>query len=137
MEAIMTAQLCISVRFIDPTGCPSFHGRTDGGAPEWPPSPLRLFQALVAASAARFGTSARFGDYAAGAFEWLAGLHPPTIISPTGVRGIPFRTDVPNNDLDLVARAWTSQVEPDKQPTELKSLKTVWPTYVMAGSEFP
>jgi CRISPR-associated protein Csb2 len=133
----MTKHLCISVRFIDPSDHPSFHGRSDGGAPEWPPSPLRLFQALVAASAARFGDSARFRDYAAPAFEWLAGLHPPTVVAPEGVTGIPFRTAVPNNDMDVVAQDWARRLEPHKQPASLKTLKTVWPTYIVGGGEFP
>ena len=38
----------ISVTFLDPV----FHGRADGEEPEWPPSPLRLFQALLAGAAA-------------------------------------------------------------------------------------
>jgi len=42
----MSSHFCISVTFLDP----AFHGRADGGEPEWPPSPLRLFQSLVAAA---------------------------------------------------------------------------------------
>lgn len=133
----MKEHLCISVCFIDPSDRPSFHGRSDGGVPEWPPSPLRLFQALVAASAARFGGSDRFRDYAAPAFEWLAGLHPPTVVAPEGVTGIPIRTAVPNNDMDVVARDWAKHLEPHKQPAALKTLKTVWPTYIVGGDEFP
>jgi CRISPR-associated protein Csb2 len=40
----MPSYLCLSAIFLDA----EFHGRRDGGEPEWPPSPLRLFQALVA-----------------------------------------------------------------------------------------
>ncbi|MBX9622589.1 MAG: type I-U CRISPR-associated protein Cas5/Cas6, partial [Gemmataceae bacterium] len=46
----MGSSFCVSVTFLDP----AFHGRGDGGEPEWPPSPLRLFQAVVAAAAARW-----------------------------------------------------------------------------------
>jgi CRISPR-associated protein Csb2 len=133
----MTAHLCISVRFLDPSDRPAFHGRSEGGAPEWPPSPLRLFQALVVASAARFGNPDGFRDYAAPAFEWLAGLQPPTVLAPQGVTGVPFRIAVPNNDLDVVARDWAKGVEPRKQPAELKTLKTVCPTYLVGGGDFP
>jgi CRISPR-associated protein Csb2 len=42
----MTRQLCISVNFLDPL----FHGKADGGESEWPPSPLRVFQALLASA---------------------------------------------------------------------------------------
>src|SRR5438874_9559851 len=98
----MSSHFCLSITFLDQ----AFHGRSDGGVPEWPPSPLRLFQALVASSAARFGNPEQFRHYTVPAFEWLAGLHPPTIIAPPGVTGHPFRTAVPNNDLDVVARDW-------------------------------
>lgn len=129
----MTAHLCITVRFVDPT----FHGRADGGALEWPPSPLRLFQALVAASAARLGNPNRFPESAAPAFEWLAGLHPPTIVAPVGITGVPVRTAVPNNDMDVVARDWARRAESPKQPAELKTLKTVQPTHIRGKEEFP
>lgn len=129
----MTTYLCITIRFADP----AFHGRGDGGAPEWPPSPLRVFQALVAASAARIGNQDRFRDSAVPAFEWLAGLQPPTIVAPAGITGTPFRTAVPNNDLDIVARSWARRVEPDRQPAALKTLKTVRPTHIVGGGEFP
>jgi CRISPR-associated protein Csb2 len=39
----MTYYLCISVSFLDSL----FHGKADGDEPEWPPSPLRIFQALL------------------------------------------------------------------------------------------
>ena len=57
----MSNVLRILVRFLDPE--PAFHGKRDGGEPEWPPSPLRLFQALVDAAASRWRES-QFGGYA-------------------------------------------------------------------------
>ena len=48
----MQSQLSITITFLDGT----YHGREDDGVPEWPPSPLRLFQALVRTGAARFNT---------------------------------------------------------------------------------
>ena len=39
----MSRHLVLSFRFLSPW----FHGRGDEGEPEWPPSPLRAFQALV------------------------------------------------------------------------------------------
>ena len=129
----MTMYLCITVRFADPT----FRGRADSGSPEWPPSPLRLFQALVAASAARFGNPDRFPESVAPAFEWLAGLHPPIIVAPPGIPGTPFRTAVPNNDMDVVARDWARRAESAKQPAELKTLKAVHPTHIRVNEEFP
>ena len=38
----MSNILCVTVRFMAPD--PTFHGTRDGGQPEWPPSPLRLFK---------------------------------------------------------------------------------------------
>ena len=43
----MSRHLVLSFRFLSPW----FHGRGDEDAPEWPPSPLRAFQAVVAAAA--------------------------------------------------------------------------------------
>ena len=39
----MSRFLCISVTLLDPM----FHGRGDRNEAEWPPSPMRLFQALI------------------------------------------------------------------------------------------
>jgi len=47
----MKHSLCISFRFIQPF--PLFHGRTDANEPEWPPSPMRAFQALINAASLR------------------------------------------------------------------------------------
>ena len=63
----MPSQLCITVRFLQPFS----HGRGDGGEPEWPPSPLRMFQALVAASAAYWNQRMAL-EYAVPALEWIA-----------------------------------------------------------------
>src|SRR5262249_27377507 len=79
---------------------PEFHGRGDGGAPEWPPSPLRLFQALVAAAAAGWRGGAD-GDAARPALRWLEARQPPVIVAPGHLAGRPFRLSVPNNDLDV------------------------------------
>ncbi len=81
--------LLISVRFHD--GC--YHG-----SGEWPPSPARLFQALVAGAAR--GESLR--ERAAEAFQWLESLAPPVIAAPSAHAGRGFKNFVPNNDLDAV-----------------------------------
>jgi CRISPR-associated protein Csb2 len=111
----------------------AFHGRRDGGEPEWPPSPLRAFQALVAAAAARRrGTGPEPGPdaEARAALEGLERLPPPLIVAP---RGEPAptgrRTYVPNNAADLVAAAWARgsadadiadhRVEKDVRPVRL------------------
>ena len=81
--------LLISIRFYDGR----YHG--SGG---WPPSPARLFQALVA-GAARGGA---LSEDAALAFRWLEGLKAPAIAAPSAFAGQGFKTFVPNNDLDAV-----------------------------------
>jgi CRISPR-associated protein Csb2 len=81
--------LLISVRFHD--------GRYHGSG-EWPPSPARLLQALIAGAA----RGENLPERAAEAFEWLEGLGAPTIAAPSAYDGRSFKTFVPNNDLDAV-----------------------------------
>ena len=88
----MSEHLCITVRFLDGT----FHGRADRGEPEWPPSPLRLFQALVAAAAALRNEPGGLQS-ASPALRWLETQAPPTIIAPSGRIGEKYRTYVPDN----------------------------------------
>lgn len=125
----MPSYLCISVRFLDAT----FHGRREADEPEWPPSPLRLFQALVAAAAARGRDSQHFPSGCTPAFEFLQALDAPIIITPDRHTGSPFRIAVPNNDLDTVAKGWAQRVRPKKEPAELKTMKTIRPTHLCNG----
>jgi CRISPR-associated protein Csb2 len=81
--------LLLSVRFYDGR----YHGIGD-----WPPSPARLFQALVVA-AARGQT---IPDRPRAALCWLEGLGAPIIAVPRSRAGRGFRNFVPNNDLDAV-----------------------------------
>lgn len=90
----MSHHLCISVTFLDPL----FHGCGDD-EPEWPPSPMRVFQALLAG--ARTGCrGAEWSDTRANAFRWLAKRQPPLMIAPTARRAIRRTLFVPNNDSD-------------------------------------
>lgn len=88
--------LCIQVRFLRG----SCHGREDGDAPEWPPSPLRLFQALVAAASFRWGWGKQI-DSAADFLRWLEKLSAPEILAPPARKTASFRLYVPNNTADL------------------------------------
>ena len=92
----MTRSLLIAVRFYDGR----YHGEEDGfvGDGGWPPSPGRLFQALVAGAA--HGSTVPVGDQRA--LEWLEGLPPPRIAAPPALRGVAVPLFVPNNDLDAV-----------------------------------
>lgn len=114
--------LCITIQFLDPE--PGFHGKADGGEPEWPPSPLRLFQALVDAAASRWRAH-NFDDSAKPILIWLEKLAAPTIIAPAHHVGVPVRIAVPNNDLDVWAGPLSRGVEPKKQPNTLKTMKPV------------
>jgi CRISPR-associated protein Csb2 len=126
----MTTHLCISVRLLDA----AFHGRADGNDLEWPPSPLRLFQSLVSAAAARWRTAAPFPELAAPAFRWMETLGDPVIITPLSAAGAPYRLSVPNNAMDVVARAWsrgnTSNVG-DANPATHRTMKTVRPMHLL------
>jgi len=117
----MNRALCISVEFLNGT----FHGQGDVG-PEWPPSPLRIFQAITAAAAAlRPGVA--FEREAAPSLRWLASLGAPTIVAPPARPSTPVRIAVPNNDLDIVAADWQRGREPKRGAAELKTMKTVAP----------
>jgi len=111
----MNHYLCISATFLDP----AFHGQKDRGEPEWPPSPLRLFQALVAGSSHHDRT---LSEEAVEAFRWLERQKPPLIVAPETVPGRTYRLFVPNNDGDRV---------PDRQ--ERLTGKMVRPQYLFEG----
>lgn len=125
----MSQTLILRVEFLSPV----FHGAGGGGEPEWPPSPLRLFQALVRTAAHLFQGDA-FGSNAEPWLYWLERLPSPVIVAGEAVTGLPLRSAVPNNDLDILARAWSKGKEPDKTPANFKALKTVWPSHLVNGS---
>lgn len=79
--------LLVQVRFSD--------GRYHG-AGNWPPSPARLFQALVSSA----GPQKALPDNTRAALEWLEGLLPPTLHAPPAHRGQKVQLYVPHNDLD-------------------------------------
>jgi CRISPR-associated protein Csb2 len=99
--------LLLTVRFLDNR----YHGLLDrGGPPEWPPSPFRLFQALVA-GVARRGELVVGDDVPSNtnftpigqALGWLQRHtrdHPPIIIAPKSRTGQAITRFVPNNDGD-------------------------------------
>ncbi len=115
----MTSFLKVSVRFL----LGEFDGRGDGGEPEWPPSPLRLFQALTN-SAGRLGM-AEFAQ----CLERFEKLPAPLIAAtkPTAVQPrFGFKTFVPNNVGDLVARSWTGGR--DNDISNYRAAKEIRPT---------
>jgi CRISPR-associated protein Csb2 len=122
----MPLHLSISVTFLNG----AFHGRRDAGEPEWPPSPLRLFQALV--NACSFDLT----DSTVASLEWLARLPPPTISAPPSRPAQAYCLSVPNNAMDKVARAWSrgnTFGEGDANPATHRTMKTIQPVAVDDG----
>jgi CRISPR-associated protein Csb2 len=133
----MSHYLHLSFRLFDP----EFHGHGDGGVPEWPPSPLRAFQALVAAAGHRFRNDRMFDAYAREPLTWLEALGLPELIAPIGELSAAYRLYVPNNHEDIVAAARSGgdrfasiaehRVEKDVRSTRLTGGDTIhylWPT---------
>ena len=83
------ASLLIAVRFHDGR----YHGR-----PDWPPSPARLFQALVAGAA----RGERLEEEDRRALAWLESLEAPVIAATRMRIGRGVTSFVPNNDLDAL-----------------------------------
>jgi CRISPR-associated protein Csb2 len=99
----MPSHFCLTVRFLQPYS----HGRSGNGDPEWPPSPLRVFQALVAAAAAASNERMRL-EHAAPALQWLERQKTPLIVAASGVRSsVKYRLYVPDNVADKVAKSWS------------------------------
>lgn len=94
-----------------------YHGLLDReGPPEWPPSPYRLFQALVAGLARGGKLESELGQ----SLAWLQTLAPPMIVAPRSRHGQIVTRFVPNNDGDK---------KPDRQ-TRLTG-KTFRPTLML------
>ena len=129
----MSKFFCLAVRFLQP----EFHGRGDQTEPEWPPSPLRIFQALTASASAREGRGPI--TVAEPTLRWLERQPPPTIVAP---KAMPAQTKcllyVPDNSSDLTAKSWargntseiTSRTEKVVCPVRLpenSDLHYLWP----------
>lgn len=133
----MIVYFSLSIRFLDSR----FHGRGEGGEPEWPPSPLRVFQALVN-SAARMDRGS-LSTSSQEAFQWLGRRSeesPPIILAPPyvfpGQESPGYRLSMPNNALDIVARAWCKgnyTNSGDASPAAHRTMKTVRPVHLIDG----
>ena len=124
--------LLVSITFLDPL----FHGRADGDEPEWPPSPLRLFQALLAGAAAASRSGGGMPEAELEALRWLERQKPPLVVAPVVRRCQPFRLSVPNNAMDVVAAAWARGNESGRgpaSPATHRSMKMVAPVALEAG----
>src|ERR1043166_12387 len=129
----MTRYLCISVTLLDDL----FHGKGDGEEPEWPPSPWRLFQSLLAGSLAGCRKSG-WPDARAEAFRWLERLkEAPLIVAPEARTATAYTFYVPNNDGDKEPnrqKLLTSKVARPHRLLNGRTLHYLWP---IAEEEWP
>jgi CRISPR-associated protein Csb2 len=115
--------LCVEIRFL----FNKYHGSRDGGRrSDYPPSPHRMFQALTAAA----NNNDDMSDSAKEALQWLEKQSPPQIIVPESSLGSRVTTFVPNNDMNVVARAWAKGRTPEKKPEELRTAKILQPRHL-------
>ncbi len=120
----MRKYLCVKVGYL----LSECHARGEMGQPEWPPSPLRVFQALVAAAAARNNERTILERYVP-ALSWLENLPPPIVVAPEGISAkFACRFYVPDNIGDKVAASWSRGSEASL--ADYKSEKGVRPTRV-------
>ena len=108
----MSRVLLLSVRFQDGL----YHGERRPNVGEWPPSPARLFQALISGTAN--GETLEEKDRRA--LEWLETLAPPAIAAPIAHLGQRFTNYVPNNDRDVVEGG-------SRSANKIRSEKTICP----------
>jgi CRISPR-associated protein Csb2 len=113
---VQGSALCISVTFL--TG--RYHGE------EWPPSPARLYQALVAA--VMTCGYREFESIIEPALRWLEEQPAPRIRSCATEQFGAYRIAVPNNDMDVVAWEW--QQGRHKDVAVLKTMKQVMPWHL-------
>jgi len=114
----MPRALCISATFL--TGC--YHGE------EWPPSPGRLVQALVAG--AKTGGNRTLWPEVEKGLRWLEQQPPPTILARPVNELKRYRIAVPNNDFDVIAREWAAGRAAD--PARIRTMKEVAPKGIEA-----
>lgn len=131
----MKPALCITFRFIQPY--PLYHGRGDAEVAEWPPSPLRAFQAVLNAACLR--TRGRpLPPEVRSALQVIEVLRPSIVAPRATLSTIGHRAYVPHNHADLVNAAWDRgnydesiakhRVEKDHRPHRLETIGDDLPT---------
>lgn len=116
----MSQHLCIATTFL----VGRYHGR------EWPPSPARLFQSLVAG--AKTGVYRQQWSTVEPVLRALEQLPPPEIVARNADRLNGYRISVPNNDTDRAAKEWAAGREFDA--AGLRTMKDVRPREI-GGSD--
>jgi CRISPR-associated protein Csb2 len=106
-----TDELAIAVTFL----AGRYHGT------EWPPSPARLYQAMVA-GVMTGGYRALFTEVEP-ALRWLERQEAPAILASSAPGLAAYRIAVPNNDLDRAGVEWA--VGREANPAQYRTLKTV------------
>ena len=99
-------------------------GRYHGS--EWPPSPARLVQALVAGSK-NGGNRENWPEVEQG-LRWLECQPAPRIFARPAKKLTPYKMAVPNNDLDVIARDWLAS-KPASIAT-IRTMKTIEPRLI-------
>jgi CRISPR-associated protein Csb2 len=122
----MTLWFSIEVRLL--TG--RYHGRDANTRPEWPPTPLRLFQAITAgALSGRWAVEDR--DASEKALRWIESLGAPEVVlAPPAHTLKPYRIAVPNNQADRHLPALRKGAHLDRLLAGDKELKVVRPRIV-------
>jgi len=100
------------IRVAWPSG--TYHGR------EWPPSPLRLYQAMLAG----YRTARPPNPQLDAALLHLEGLEPPLIHAPLAAEQSPVAASVPNNDGDVILDQW-AKGETEKAHVKKERLRTI------------
>jgi len=131
----MKPSLCISFRFIRPD--PLFHGRGDADEAEWPPSPMRAFQALLNAACLRV-RGKPLSPEVRSALQVIEVLRPSIVAPRVTLTSTGHRTYVPHNQTDLVTAAWdrgnneasiaSHRIEKDFRPHRLHAVGEDLPT---------
>jgi CRISPR-associated protein Csb2 len=113
---------CVTVHWLDNR----YHGLLDRNGPaEWPPSPFRLFQALVAGVGRRGELDSEIGR----SLEWLE-TRLPTVIAPHCLAGQVVTRFVPNNSGDTIPDRQNRLTGKTSRPTimlDSPEVHYVWP----------
>ncbi len=93
---------------------------------EWPPSPARLLQALVAG--VKSGGNREIWPQVEEGLRWLENQPAPRIFARSDRRLTKYRIAVPNNDFDVIAKNWA--VGRSASIADIRTMKSVEPRLI-------